>query len=105
MGKLYCLPLWCIYLLYKLWVLYNWSQKFIYIYKTSINFIFFWKCFWIHFKEGDRVYLSETGTGMYAQFTVCNQENVYRLHPSLTFNQGAALGVPYLTAYRALFQK
>ena len=57
------------------------------------------------FKEGDRVYVSEFGTGTYAQFTVCNEENVHQLHPCLTFKQGAALGVPYLTAYRALFHK
>jgi NADPH2:quinone reductase len=30
---------------------------------------------------------------------------VYPLPPALTFAQGAALGIPYATAYRALFQK
>ena len=56
-----------------------------------------------HLQEGDHVFVHQIGVGTYAQFTVCNQENVHRLHPKLTFNQGAALGVPYLTAYRALF--
>ncbi|XP_028409293.1 quinone oxidoreductase-like [Dendronephthya gigantea] len=56
------------------------------------------------FKEGDRVYVHHAN-GTYAQFAVCDQKNVNRLHPKLTFNQGAALGVPYLTAYRALFHK
>ncbi len=51
------------------------------------------------------MYVHQTGAGTYAQFTVCNQENVHQLHSKLTFNQGAALGVPYLTAYRALFHK
>lgn len=51
------------------------------------------------------MYVHQFGAGTYAQFTVCNQENVHQLHPMLTFKQGAALGVPYLTAYRALFHK
>ena len=51
------------------------------------------------------MYVHQTGVGTYAQFAVCNQEKVHQLHSNLTFNQGAALGVPYLTAYRALFHK
>ena len=51
------------------------------------------------------MFVHQFGAGTYAQFTVCNQENVHKLHPKLTYNQGAALGVSYLTAYRALFHK
>ena len=60
----------------------------------------------IFFKEGDRVFVHcLTGSGTYSQFTVCNQESVHKLHANLSFSQGAALGTPYFTAYRALFNK
>src|SRR2546430_4803248 len=54
------------------------------------------------FKPGDRVYVSRTITGAYAEKTVVDQNNVYPLPENITFAQGAALGVPYGTAYRAL---
>jgi len=55
-------------------------------------------------KEGDRVYLAGTLTGAYAQKTVCAETQVHRLPAKITFPQGAAVNVPYATAYRALFQ-
>ena len=55
-------------------------------------------------KEGDRVYLAGTLTGAYAQKTVCAESQVHRLPAKITFPQGAAVNVPYATAYRALFQ-
>ncbi len=54
---------------------------------------------------GDRVYTSGTLTGAYAELTLCRQGQVHRLPDKASFEQGAALGIPYATAYRALFQK
>jgi NADPH:quinone reductase len=54
---------------------------------------------------GDRVYVSGSLTGTYAELTVCRRDQVHRLPDDLSFAQGAALGVPYATAYRALFQR
>jgi len=57
------------------------------------------------FKKGDRVfvYLRDL-QGTYAQYCLCPQNRVYSLPAKVTFQQGSALGVPYFTAYRALFQ-
>jgi NADPH2:quinone reductase len=59
--------------------------------------------------RGDRVYIFGTTsgirTGAYAQFAVCAASQVHSLSDAATFAQGAAIGVPYSTAYRALFQK
>lgn len=54
---------------------------------------------------GDRVYTSGTLTGAYAELALCRQAQVHRLPEKASFEQGAALGIPYATAYRALFQK
>jgi NADPH2:quinone reductase len=56
------------------------------------------------FAQGDRVYVAGSLTGTYAEQTLCLESQVHPLPPSATFAQGAALGVPYATAYRALFQ-
>ncbi len=62
-----------------------------------------------NWKPGDRVYTYMTASGprsgAYAQLTVCNTSQVHALANNVTFSQGAAVGVPYLTAYRALFHK
>lgn len=57
------------------------------------------------FTAGDRVFTSKTNTGAYAEFTVSPVTSVHPLPEVLSFSQGAALGVPYLTAYRALFRQ
>jgi NADPH2:quinone reductase len=57
------------------------------------------------FKKGDRVYTSGTVTGSYADITVCNVPQVHPLPDKTSFEQGAALGVPYATAYQALFHR
>ncbi|XP_031573088.1 quinone oxidoreductase-like [Actinia tenebrosa] len=57
------------------------------------------------FKVGDRVYTFSSLTGTYAEFTVCNENDAFKLHDELSFTQGAALGVPYFTSYRALFHR
>lgn len=54
---------------------------------------------------GDRVYLAGTLTGAYAEETISAESQAYPLPDRITFAQGAALGIPYGTAYRALFQK
>lgn len=56
-------------------------------------------------RSGDRVYVAGSITGTYAQQCLCQEPQVHRLPERVTFAQGAALGVPYATAYRALFQK
>lgn len=56
-------------------------------------------------KVGDRVYTSATLTGSYATTALCEQSRVHRLPDRVPFAKGAALGVPYSAAYRALFQR
>lgn len=56
-------------------------------------------------KAGDRVYTAGTISGAYAQKTVANEARVFRLPDRISFPQGAALGVPYGTAHRALFHR
>ena len=60
------------------------------------------------FKRGDRVYIagdnvSAASAGTYAEYALCSQAMLHRLPPNVSFGQGAAIGVPYATAYRALF--
>ena len=57
------------------------------------------------FKSGDRVYTNGTITGAYAELALCEESRVHPLPSKVSFAQGAALGVPYGTAYRALFQR
>jgi len=56
-------------------------------------------------KPGDRVYSSLTVSGAYAEQALCNATNVHLLPGNVSFEQGAGVGVPYGTAYRALFQR
>jgi NADPH2:quinone reductase len=57
------------------------------------------------FKPGDRVYVSRPITGAYAEKTLADEDHAYPLPDNVTFGQGAALGVPYGTAYRALHHR
>jgi NADPH2:quinone reductase len=57
------------------------------------------------FKPGDRVYTNGSVTGVCAEFAVADQSRVHHLPSGTSFPQGAALGVPYGTAFRALFQR
>jgi NADPH:quinone reductase len=57
------------------------------------------------FRKGDRVYTSGTITGAYAEFALAEVRTVHALPEKNSFAQGAALGIPYATAYRALFHK
>jgi NADPH:quinone reductase len=61
-----------------------------------------------HWKSGDRVYIAGdnvaiAGAGTYAEMAICTPAQLHRLPDRVTFGQGAALGVPYATAVRALF--
>ncbi len=62
------------------------------------------------FKPGDRVYIAGYGSmpggaGTYAEYALCTADQLHPLPARSSFAQGAALGVPYATAYRALFQR
>jgi NADPH2:quinone reductase len=57
------------------------------------------------FRPGDRVYLYGSLTGTYAELALCEAAHVHPLPANVSFGAGAALGVPYATAYRALFQR
>ncbi|KAG8437175.1 hypothetical protein GDO86_008029 [Hymenochirus boettgeri] len=59
----------------------------------------------ISFKKGDRVFTTSTISGGYAEYSVASVDTVYHLPDQLSFKQGAAISVPYFTAYRALFHK
>ncbi|XP_006888665.1 PREDICTED: quinone oxidoreductase isoform X1 [Elephantulus edwardii] len=54
------------------------------------------------FKKGDRVFTTSTVSGGYAEYAVAADDTVYSLPEKLDFKQGAAIGIPYFTAYRAL---
>ncbi|HEX9893672.1 MAG TPA: NADPH:quinone reductase [Gemmatimonadales bacterium] len=61
------------------------------------------------FKPGDRVYFSGTASGRsqgaYASRVCSTRDQVHRLAGRLSYAQGAAIGVPYTTAHRALFHR
>lgn len=57
------------------------------------------------FKPGDRVYTSGTLSGAYAGAALCLESQIHPLPEKISFPQGASIGVPYATAFRALFHK
>jgi len=65
------------------------------------------------FAEGDRVFVHGTAAehtsghhgGAYADRAVCAVDQINTLPANVTFAQGAAMGVPYATAYRALIHR
>jgi NADPH2:quinone reductase len=54
---------------------------------------------------GDRVYAGGSLTGTYATHALCHEKQVHALPERLSFEQGAAIHVPYATAHRALFHR
>jgi NADPH:quinone reductase len=54
-------------------------------------------------KVGDRVYTARTLTGAYAEYALALEDQVYRLPRKISYAQGAAVFVPYATAYHALY--
>jgi len=58
-----------------------------------------------HRHVGDRVYTAWCLSGTYAGKVLCTEFQTHPLPGKVTFSQGAAIGVPYGTAFRALFQR
>ena len=56
-------------------------------------------------RVGDRVYTAGTISGAYAARALCRESQVHPLARQVSFFQGAAIHIPYATAYRALFQR
>ncbi|XP_067125962.1 quinone oxidoreductase-like [Centruroides vittatus] len=59
-------------------------------------------------KIGDRVFVCILPTnrqGTYAEYVAAEEKEVFPLSEKLTFHQGASIGIPYFTAFRALFLK
>ena len=56
-------------------------------------------------KAGDRVYVGGTVSGAYAELSLCTEAQVHPLAGGASFAQGAAVNVPYATAYQALFNR
>ncbi len=52
---------------------------------------------------GERIYVAGTLSGAYAERALCKASQVHPLPERVTFAQGAAVNIPYATAYRALF--
>jgi NADPH2:quinone reductase len=55
-------------------------------------------------RAGDRVY-AHAAIGGYAEIALCEQWQVHPLPTGVSFQQGAAIGVPYATAWRALLMR
>jgi NADPH2:quinone reductase len=58
-----------------------------------------------HRKVDERVYVAWCLTGTYAGKVLCHEFQTHPLPENVTFPQGAAIGVPYGAAFRALFQR
>jgi NADPH2:quinone reductase len=59
----------------------------------------------VRIPPGARVYTSATITGSYAEYVLCPAAGVHPLPANLTFQQGAAINIPYATAHRALHHR
>lgn len=57
------------------------------------------------FAVGDRVYTAGSLTGTYAEMALCEERSLFPLPPHVSFAQGAAMHIPYATAFRALFHR
>lgn len=53
-------------------------------------------------KAGDRVYVAQSLSGTYAEYTLALERQVHPLPDRLSFGQGAGVNVPYATACHAL---
>jgi NADPH2:quinone reductase len=56
----------------------------------------------VAWSPGDRVYVAGSISGTYAEYALCEATRIHPLPAHLTFAQGAAIGIPYSTAVRAL---
>ena len=59
----------------------------------------------VKLRKGDRVYTAGSITGTYAEYALCQASQVHLLPANASFAQGAAVGTPYATAFRGLFQR
>lgn len=59
----------------------------------------------VKLRPGDRVYTAGSISGTYAEYALCNAAQVHPLPAQASFAQGAAMGTPYATAYRGLWQR
>jgi len=58
-----------------------------------------------HRQVDQRVYVAWSLSGTYAEEVLCREFQTHPLAERASFGQGAAIGVPYGAAYRALFQR
>jgi NADPH2:quinone reductase len=58
-----------------------------------------------HRHVGQRVYVAWSLSGTYAEEVLCKEFQTHPLPAGTDFGQGAAIGVPYGAAFRALFQR
>jgi NADPH2:quinone reductase len=56
-------------------------------------------------KQGERVYVSNSISGTYAAYALCDAKDVHRLPGNASFAAGASVGVPAGVAYFALFYR
>ncbi len=54
---------------------------------------------------GERVYLSGSVTGTYAEYALCKENQIHPLPDHVSFAEGAGIYVAYVTAYRGLIQR
>ncbi len=59
----------------------------------------------VNVQVGDRVYFGGWFSGSYSEQALLRARQVHPLPSSISFEQGAALHVPYATAHRALFHR
>ena len=57
------------------------------------------------YRRGQRVYLSGSITGTFAELCLCLPTQIHPLPPQMPFEEGACLGIPYATANYALFHR
>lgn len=56
-------------------------------------------------QKGDRVFCSRLFQGAYAEFLAVPEICCWSLPERISYSQGAAIGVPYFTAYHAMFHR
>lgn len=56
-------------------------------------------------KIGDRVYCCGSLTGCYAEQVICEESTVFPMPDNIDFSLAAAVGIPYSTAYFALYYR
>lgn len=59
----------------------------------------------LHRHVGQGVYIARSLSGTYAEQVLCKEFQTHLLPEGISFGQGAAIGVPYGAAFRALFQR